>query len=115
MRRFSGRVRQWGARHARSISLAALGLVLLLFAVPAVLLAQGGGPYSLAWWTIGGGGDRSSGGAFVVDGTVGQPVAGSASGGAYSVVGGFWAGALPQPAVTPGQHRIYMPLLRQGS
>ena len=115
MRRFSGRVRQWGGRRARGILLVALGLALLSFGVPAVLVAQGGGPYSLAWWTVGGGGDRSSGGPFVVDGTIGQPVAGSASGGAYSVLGGFWAGALPQPVETPGQHRIYIPLLSRES
>lgn len=44
-------------------------------------------------FTIDGGGGRSSGGVFSVDGTIGQPDAdpfGRASGGVYSVSGGFW-------------------------
>src|ERR1043165_8161890 len=44
------------------------------------------------WYTIDGGGGTSSGGTFVVSGTIGQPDAGAMSGGIFVVQGGFWAG-----------------------
>ena len=46
--------------------------------------------YSIDWFTIDGGGGTSSGGSYSVSGTIGQPDAGSMSGGAYTLVGGFW-------------------------
>ncbi len=39
-----------------------------------------------------GGGGTSSGGAYTLDGTLGQPDAGTHSGGSYSRAGGYWAG-----------------------
>jgi hypothetical protein len=49
--------------------------------------------YSLTWNTIDGGGGVSSGAAFALAGTIGQPDAGAAmSSGAFSLIGGFWAG-----------------------
>ena len=49
--------------------------------------------YSIDWYKIaGGGGLSSTGGAYSVSGTIGQPDAGGAmSGGGYSLTGGFWA------------------------
>jgi hypothetical protein len=48
--------------------------------------------YSIGWFAIEGGGGTSTGGVFSVTGTIGQPDAGAAmSGGAFSVVGGFWS------------------------
>ncbi len=49
-------------------------------------------PFSLTWWTVDGGGGTSSGDAFVVAGTIGQPDAGVMTGGDYALKGGFWAG-----------------------
>lgn len=47
------------------------------------------------WCTIDGGGGTSTGGSFAVSGTIGQPDAGIAlNGGAFTVVGGFWPGAV---------------------
>ena len=46
--------------------------------------------YALDWFTIDGGGGASSGGAYSLAGTIGQPDAGISSGGGYSLVGGFW-------------------------
>ena len=46
--------------------------------------------YSLDWSTVDGGGGTSTGGVYVVSGTIGQPDAGTMSGGAYTLVGGFW-------------------------
>src|SRR5207245_8763204 len=44
----------------------------------------------LSWLTIDGGGGTSTGGAFAVSGTIGQPDAGASSGGNFAVAGGFW-------------------------
>jgi len=63
--------------------------------------------YSIPWYTIDGGGasapTAAAGGSFEVAGTIGQPDAGSfaapMSGGAYSVVGGFWVVAVPTCAL----------------
>ena len=56
--------------------------------------AQTGGGFDLSWSTIDAGGATSStGGTFNLGGTVGQPDAGTHSGGTYSLQGGFWAGA----------------------
>lgn len=52
--------------------------------------AQTGGPYDLRWNTFDGGGGRSSGGLFVVTGTIGQPDAGFMSAGEFALGGGFW-------------------------
>ena len=39
------------------------------------------------------GGGTSSGGMFTVSGTIGQPDAGTLSGGEYTLRGGFWTGS----------------------
>jgi len=80
-----------------------LGLVVLLAAVPA--LAQSGDGYDLTWSSVDGGGARSQGGGYTLDGSAGQPDAGLLAGGDYILAGGFWAGG--------GQviYRIYLPLL----
>src|SRR5438105_4074239 len=72
--------------------IAALVLIggLCLFAV-----ARAHAQYDLTWNTIDGGGATfSTGGAFSLGGTIGQPDAGAPmTGGAFSLVGGFWTGA----------------------
>jgi hypothetical protein len=68
-----------------------------------VTLAQG--DYDLSWWTVDGGGTFSTGGAYQLDGTVGQPDAGVMSGGRYVLSGGFWGGA-----VAP-EFEVYLPLV----
>jgi hypothetical protein len=50
--------------------------------------------FSINWYTIDGGGGTSSGGDFVLSGTIGQHDAGGPmTGGDFSVTGGFWVGA----------------------
>ncbi len=68
--------------------------------------AQSGGIYDLAWSTIDSGGAMfSTGGGYSLGGTIGQPDAGAAlSGGSYTLVGGFWAGA------SVG-YKVYLPLV----
>ena len=47
--------------------------------------------YEISWYTIdGGGGQNLSGGSYSLSGTIGQSDAGSQSGGAYQLNGGYW-------------------------
>ena len=48
--------------------------------------------YSISWYTIDGGGGTSSGGSYVLSGTIGQPDAAYSAGGQYELLGGFWPG-----------------------
>ena len=74
---------------------------ILLFTLGVLLPAIGfSQPYSIDWYTIDGGGGTSSNGQYVVSGTIGQPDAGTMSGGSYSVTGGFWS--LLAVVQTPG-------------
>ncbi len=50
------------------------------------------GQYEISWYTIDGGGGRSSGGDFTLTGTIGQPDAAYSRGGNYELLGGFWPG-----------------------
>ena len=58
-------------------------------------LASAGPPFAIDWYTIDGGGAlETTGGAFVLSGTIGQPDAGPAmTGGPFTLRGGFWAQA----------------------
>jgi hypothetical protein len=77
----------------------------LLFATISLATAQTGGGYDLTWSTIDNGGGASAGGGYTLNGTIGQPDAGTAlAGGGYTLVGGFWGGAR-----TP--YRVYLPLI----
>lgn len=51
--------------------------------------------YAINWFTIDGGGGTSAGGKFSVTGTIGQPDAGTLTGGAYTLRGGFWGALVP--------------------
>ncbi|GAB4411451.1 MAG: hypothetical protein Kow00123_25230 [Anaerolineales bacterium] len=65
-----------------------------LLVVAGVALANGA--YEIPWFTADGGGATwSTGGDFTLGGTVGQPDAGALSGGAYTLLGGFWAATGP--------------------
>ena len=60
-------------------------LALFAFALfPIAALAQS---YDLSWFTIDGGGNVSTGATYSVTGTIGQPDAGTLSGGSYSLIG----------------------------
>lgn len=89
-----------------------LKIVMLLFLV--VMLTIGGAAYAFAndfnvvWWTVDGGGGTSRGGDYEISGTIGQPdVSELMSGGDYTVVGGFWDGALAPPSL----NLVYFPLV----
>ena len=64
---------------------------------------QAGGSYDVRRSAIEGGGVTvASGGSYRIGGTIGQPVAGTASGGSHFLGAGFWGGAggMPAPTVT---------------
>jgi hypothetical protein len=67
---------------------------LLVMASGPAAMAQ---PFTIDWYTIDGGGGTSTGGAFSLSGTIGQPDAGVMSGGTFTLTGGFWAGAVTPP------------------
>jgi hypothetical protein len=50
------------------------------------------GDYQIVWSTIDSGGGVSSGGQYIIRGTIGQPDAGYSEGGNYELLGGFWSG-----------------------
>lgn len=82
-----------------------LGLPAIAFAFLSTLSVKAA-DFDLSWYTIDGGGGVSAAGAFTLSGTIGQPDAGPAggamSGGAFSMVGGFWSGAVSATCVCPG-------------
>ena len=101
--------------HSGRTLVALTGLALLVFiALPlsiAPAAAQSGGGYQLTWSTVDGGGAmNSTGGAYSLSGTIGQPDAGASSAGAYTLVGGFWGGL--QSAVSNSLH-LFLPLLQK--
>ncbi len=51
--------------------------------------AGAGDDFDLSWHTVDGGGGTGTGGKFVVRGTIGQPDAGTLSGGGFELRGGF--------------------------
>lgn len=80
-------------------------LTVILLAAASVAYARLAG-YSLPWWTVDSGGGASSGGNYNLNGTIGQPDAGTLSSGMYQLEGGFWgsAGGVIPPL------RVYLPV-----
>jgi hypothetical protein len=63
--------------------------IILIFLI---LTSLGFADYQISWYTIDGGGGRSSGGPYELVGTIGQPDAAYSAGGGYELLGGFWPG-----------------------
>ena len=61
--------------------------LLLLLTFTTLASAQ---QYSIDWHKVAGGGGTSTNGQYALSGTIGQPDAGSMSGGNYTLQGGFW-------------------------
>jgi hypothetical protein len=70
------------------IGIGAVFLLVLVLGTAAYAVSPSGG-LSIPWWTADSGTCSSSGGSFRLSGTVGQPDAGTASGGSYNLHGGF--------------------------
>ncbi len=62
-------------------------------------------PLQIDWLSVDGGGGTSAGGVYVVTGTIGQPDAGTMSGGPYAIEGGLWPGLI---AVSPNAPTLYI-------
>ena len=69
-----------------------LKLQLISFLIAITICGQSAGSYEIVWHTIDGGGGVSSGGQYILTGTIGQPDAGYSYGGDYEALGGFWPG-----------------------
>jgi hypothetical protein len=97
----------------RTVLLTAMAALLLVLSVAEGLtgmaLAQTGAPYDLTWSTVGGGGETfSTGGDYILGGTIGQPDTEFMQGGDYTLAGGFWGGG------AAAEYKLYLPLvLRQ--
>ena len=65
--------------------------------------SSGHAEYSISHSVIAGGGATSTGGVFTVSGTIGQPAAGTMTGGNYTLQGGFWSVSVVQ---TPGAPKL---------
>lgn len=73
------------------------------FIAALALVASAHAQFDLAWHTIDAGGATfSSGGVFEIGGTIGQPDAGTLTGGIFELAGGFWAGSATNPCNLPG-------------
>jgi hypothetical protein len=76
-----------------------LAALVLSLAVGSAALAAPGGPlssFTIPWWTVDGGGGASSGGVYSLRGTIGQAEPGVHTGSSYTLIGGFWGGAVAQ-------------------
>jgi hypothetical protein len=90
-------------------------LAVLLLLVPAASAQSSGMAsaaldtnYTLSWWTVDGGGTTfAKGGGYTMGSTVGQPDAGILEGNTYTLVGGFWDGAV-------ARIRVYLALVMRG-
>jgi hypothetical protein len=96
----------------RLVFLVPIVLVLLIGLASINSLAASASPevatYDLTWYTIDGGGATfSSGGSYLLSGTIGQFDAGGLSNGAYTLMAGFWSGL--------AQYNIYLPLVLKNS
>ena len=80
-------------------------LLVIVGALLGVVSASALGGYTLDWWTVDGGGAMfSSNGSYSLGGTIGQPDAGTSTGGTYTLSGGFWGGGATA-------HNLFLPLI----
>ena len=66
-------------------------ILITMFAL-GLIVSTSLGQYELSWYTIDGGGGRSTGGPYALTGTIGQPDAAYSAAGNYELLGGFWPG-----------------------
>ena len=81
-------------------------VVLWLIAVGVLAMAE----FDLGWHVIAGGGGHSSSADYAMDGSAGQPAAGTLRGGDFTLGGGFWGGGAVQPPSTPTATPTPVPL-----
>ena len=74
------------------LSIARVTILLLAIVAILVIATDSRADYQIVWSTIDGGGGTSTGGQYVLTGTIGQPDAAGSTGGDYKLLGGFWPG-----------------------
>jgi hypothetical protein len=79
--------------------------ILILFGITTWVATAAPNALSLTAWTVDSGGGESSGGQFGLYSAIGQPEAGSMSGGPYTLTGGILGQA------SPGSGQIFLPVL----
>lgn len=67
-------------------------VLILILLLTSSSFAMSGGDYEISWSTIDGGGGTSTGGTYVLTGTIGQPDSAYSEGEQYEMLGGFWPG-----------------------
>lgn len=85
------------ARSSRLALAVATGIAALVLAAALGAQVPAGGAYSLPRQVVGAGGQRATGGSYVLVGTIGQSATGPASGSAYTIQQGFHAAAPAGP------------------
>jgi hypothetical protein len=88
---------------ACALILAIVPAALAVAAIQAAPDAPASG-FAIPWWTVDGGGKTSQGGPYTLSGSAGQPDAGAAAGGDYTLHSGFWGIKLQQSV-------IYLPVV----
>ncbi|HEY6543594.1 MAG TPA: hypothetical protein VIZ64_01725 [Dokdonella sp.] len=79
------------------VASAAAAFAIALAVSPGVAAPAGAG-FEIPQSVLAGGGiGDARGGCFALSGTVAQPLGGSASGGGYTIVSGFWAAPVARP------------------
>jgi hypothetical protein len=93
----------YGARQIR------VGLLIVgITSLTSPARSQVGGSFDLTWNTIDSGGVvRSTGGAFELSGTIGQPDAGRMAGGDFELIGGFWFEVGPGDCIEDGTTDVF--------
>ena len=74
-------------------------ILVAIFGVTSLAIAQTGGNFSLVWSSINSGGQTSTGGSFAVSSTLGQPTTGTATGGDFELNSGFQQCFTESPSV----------------
>jgi hypothetical protein len=80
-------------------------LVAAIFVLTARVWSQS---YIIDWFSLDGGGGTSTGGAYAVSGTIGQPDAGPMSGGVFTLQGGFWSVIAVEQTPSPPLLRVFL-------
>jgi hypothetical protein len=76
----------------RDLTMRHLFAFTMTFLILVISAAGAKAEYAIEWSTIDGGGGQSTGGQYVLMGTIGQPDAAYSAGGPYELLGGFWPG-----------------------
>jgi hypothetical protein len=91
----------------RAIKIAVVVLVAMVAAGGVLAVRASPLALDIDRYVIGGGGGHSEAGSFVLDGTVGQAIAGTVNSYPYDLCAGFWCGM--------GGYKVYLPLVLRGS